>query len=126
MNDSDADQGDRRGWWQRLSGGLKRTSASLGAAISDLVSKRKLDDAMIEEIDQMKAMEEEAKRQEEEAKRQEEIEKKAAAEAVQTYAMQVVTHVPLGEWFAVGAARDNIVIPSVLPPVTVFWGIEKK
>ena len=28
-------------------------------------------------------------------------EKKAAADAVQNYAMQVVTHVPLGEWFGV-------------------------
>ncbi len=38
-------------WWQRLSGGLKRTSASLGGAISDLVTKRKLDAAMLEEIE---------------------------------------------------------------------------
>jgi len=52
-------------------------------------------------------------------------EKKAAADAVQIRAMQVVTHVPLGEWFAVGAARDNIVFPAVLAPVTVFWGISK-
>ncbi|MBN9487795.1 MAG: ABC transporter substrate-binding protein [Alphaproteobacteria bacterium] len=53
-------------------------------------------------------------------------EKKAAADAVQTYAMQVVTHVPLGEWFAVSAVRDNVVLPAVLPPVTVFWGASKK
>ena len=38
-------------WWKRLSGGLKRTSASLGAAISDLVSKRKLDAATLEELE---------------------------------------------------------------------------
>jgi fused signal recognition particle receptor len=38
-------------WWQRLSGGLKRTSSSLGGAITDLVSKRKLDRAMVEEIE---------------------------------------------------------------------------
>jgi len=31
------------GLWRRLSGGLKRTSSALGGAISDLVSKRKLD-----------------------------------------------------------------------------------
>ena len=36
--------------------------------------------AMLEEIDQLKAMEEEAKRQEEESKRQEEIDRKAAEE----------------------------------------------
>ncbi len=40
-----------RSWWQRLSGGLKRTSASLGGAISDLVTKRRLDAAMLEEIE---------------------------------------------------------------------------
>ena len=33
--------------------------------------------------------------------------KKAAADEVQTYALQVVTHVPLGEWCGFGAARDN-------------------
>jgi fused signal recognition particle receptor len=37
-------------WWQRLAGGLKRTSSSLSGAISDLVSKRKLDAATIAEI----------------------------------------------------------------------------
>ncbi len=40
-----------KSWWARLTGGLKRTSASLGSAISDLVSKRKLDAAMLEEIE---------------------------------------------------------------------------
>jgi len=38
-------------WWRRLSGGLKRTSSSLGAAVADLVTKRKLDRAMLEEIE---------------------------------------------------------------------------
>jgi fused signal recognition particle receptor len=37
-------------WWQRLTGGLKRTSSALGGAISDLVSKRKLDAETIEDI----------------------------------------------------------------------------
>ncbi len=40
-------------WWQRLSGGLKRTSSSIGAAISDLVTKRKLDGAMLDELEEM-------------------------------------------------------------------------
>jgi fused signal recognition particle receptor len=39
-------------WWQRLSGGLKRTSSSIGGAISDLVGKRKLDAAMIDELEE--------------------------------------------------------------------------
>jgi fused signal recognition particle receptor len=46
MNDST--QGG--GWWKRLSGGLKRTSASIGDAISDL-SKSGLDAATIEELE---------------------------------------------------------------------------
>ena len=53
-------------------------------------------------------------------------EKKAAADAVQTYAMQIVTHIPLGEWFAVWAVRDNIEVPAVPAPITVFWGMSKK
>ncbi|MGZ3339586.1 MAG: hypothetical protein ACXU9B_07380 [Reyranella sp.] len=53
-------------------------------------------------------------------------EKKAVAEEVQTYAMQIVTHVPLGEWFGVEAVRANIGTMDVPPPVTVFWGMTKK
>ena len=47
MNDST--QGGS--WWKRLSGGLKRTSSSLGSAIFDLVSKRKLDAETVEELE---------------------------------------------------------------------------
>ncbi len=39
------------GWWKRLSGGLKRTSTALGGAIGDLVTKRKLDAATLEELE---------------------------------------------------------------------------
>jgi fused signal recognition particle receptor len=42
---------EKQSWWQRLSGGLKRTSASIGGAVADLVAKRKLDEAMLEEIE---------------------------------------------------------------------------
>ena len=45
--------GRQQKWWRRLSSGLKRTSSSIGSAISDLVSKRKLDAAMIEEIEEV-------------------------------------------------------------------------
>jgi fused signal recognition particle receptor len=38
-------------WWQRLSGGLKRSSGSLGTALRDLVRKRRLDSAMLDEIE---------------------------------------------------------------------------
>ena len=37
-------------WWKRLAGGLKRSSTALGA-ITDLVTKRKLDTATLDEID---------------------------------------------------------------------------
>ncbi len=48
MNDSSK----KANWWQRLSGGLRRTSSSLGTALSDLVSKRRLDAAMVEELEE--------------------------------------------------------------------------
>lgn len=47
MNDST--QGGS--WWKRLSGGLRRTSSSLGSAISDLVSKRRLDAETVEDLE---------------------------------------------------------------------------
>jgi fused signal recognition particle receptor len=50
MNDS---VDTKQSWWQRLSGGLKRTSASIGGAIADLVTKRKLDQAMLDEIEEV-------------------------------------------------------------------------
>ena len=48
-----SDNEQKQSWWQRLSGGLKRTSSSIGGAISDLVSKRKLDGAMLDELEEM-------------------------------------------------------------------------
>jgi fused signal recognition particle receptor len=46
MNDSTP-----KSWRKRLSGGLKRTSSSLGRAIADLISKRKLEVGAIEELE---------------------------------------------------------------------------
>jgi fused signal recognition particle receptor len=52
-NETMSDSGSEKAtWWRRLSGGLRRTSASLGGAMSDLVTKRKLDNAMIEELEE--------------------------------------------------------------------------
>jgi fused signal recognition particle receptor len=48
MNDQPV---EKESWWQRLSGGLKRTSASIGGAVADLVAKRKLDQEMLDEIE---------------------------------------------------------------------------
>jgi len=46
MNDT-----PKQSWWQRLSGGLRRTSSQLGSAITGLVSKRKLDASTLEELE---------------------------------------------------------------------------
>jgi fused signal recognition particle receptor len=51
MNDSTNDK--PRGFWGRLAAGLKRTSSSIGGAIADVVTKRKLDAAMLEEIEEV-------------------------------------------------------------------------
>src|SRR5436190_3647599 len=50
MTDSIQDQ-SRQSWWRRLSSGLKRTSSSIGTAVADLVTKRKLDRAMVDDIE---------------------------------------------------------------------------
>jgi fused signal recognition particle receptor len=50
MNDTTPEK-TKLSWWRRLSGGLKRTSSSLGTAVADLVTKRKLDRAMLEDIE---------------------------------------------------------------------------
>ena len=60
MSDSTNDERERRhgddsrqgGWWRRLTGGLKRTSSSLGTAIADLVTKGPLDPAKLDEIEE--------------------------------------------------------------------------
>ena len=44
---------EKQGWWQRLSSGLRRTSTSIGTAISDVVVKRKLDQSMVDEIEEV-------------------------------------------------------------------------
>jgi fused signal recognition particle receptor len=50
-DDTTPETDPREGWWKRLSGGLKRTSTSLGSAITGLVTKRKLDASMLEELE---------------------------------------------------------------------------
>jgi signal recognition particle GTPase len=47
MNDSTP-----KSWWQRLSGGLKRTSSNIGAAISDLMMRGPLSPERIVEIEE--------------------------------------------------------------------------
>jgi fused signal recognition particle receptor len=55
MNDSttDAPGASRQSWWRRLRGGLSRTSTAITTAITDLVSKRKLDAGVVEELEEL-------------------------------------------------------------------------
>ena len=55
MNDSTTESpgGSRQNWWRRLRGGLSRTSAAITTAITDLVSKRKLDAGVVEELEEL-------------------------------------------------------------------------
>ena len=41
----------KQSWWRRLSSGLKRTSSAIGTAVADLVIRRKLDRAMLDDIE---------------------------------------------------------------------------
>jgi fused signal recognition particle receptor len=42
---------ENRGWWQRLTEGMRRTSSSLSESVTGLFTKRKLDDATLEELE---------------------------------------------------------------------------
>jgi fused signal recognition particle receptor len=46
-------EGASGGFWRRLSGGLKRTASAISSAVTDLVTKRKLDAAMVEELEEV-------------------------------------------------------------------------
>jgi fused signal recognition particle receptor len=46
-------EGATRGFWRRLSGGLRRTASAISSAVSDLVLKRKLDAAMVGELEEV-------------------------------------------------------------------------
>jgi fused signal recognition particle receptor len=55
MDDSttQAPSDTRQSWWRRLRGGLSRTSTAITTAITDLVSKRRLDAGVIEELEEL-------------------------------------------------------------------------
>ncbi len=52
--------------------------------------------------------------------------KRQVAERVQIKNMEVVAHVPIGEWFGAMAHRSNVTPLSPPPPFLVFWGLEKR
>lgn len=41
----------KRSWWQRLKSGLSRSSSAIGQSITDVFTKRKLDEAALEELE---------------------------------------------------------------------------
>ncbi|MEH3146957.1 MAG: signal recognition particle-docking protein FtsY [Methylobacterium frigidaeris] len=43
--------GEKRGWWNRLTGGLRRTSSALSDRVTGLFTKRKLDADTLEELE---------------------------------------------------------------------------
>ncbi|MGY2047522.1 signal recognition particle-docking protein FtsY [Methylobacterium sp. JK268] len=43
--------GEKRGWWSRLTGGLRRTSSALSDRVTGLFTKRKLDAGTLEELE---------------------------------------------------------------------------
>ncbi|WP_407521624.1 signal recognition particle-docking protein FtsY [Methylobacterium oryzisoli] len=43
--------GEKRGWWSRLTGGLRRTSSALSERVTGLFTKRKLDATTLEELE---------------------------------------------------------------------------
>jgi len=51
MNDNEPDKSAQPSWWKRLSGGLKRSSSALGTAVSDLLTKRRLDADAMEDLE---------------------------------------------------------------------------
>lgn len=50
---SDADKQKKKGWFGRLKDGLKRSSNALSTGISDIFTKRKLDDDVLEELEEL-------------------------------------------------------------------------
>jgi fused signal recognition particle receptor len=42
---------EQRGWWQRLTEGMRRTSTSLSESVTGLFTKRRLDNATLEELE---------------------------------------------------------------------------
>jgi fused signal recognition particle receptor len=51
-NETAPEAGEKTGWWGRLAGGLKRTSSALATTLDNLVNKRPLDPAMLDEIEE--------------------------------------------------------------------------
>ena len=51
-NETAAESSEKKSWWGKLTGGLKRTSSALGTAIADIVTKGPMDPATLNEIEE--------------------------------------------------------------------------
>ncbi len=60
------------------------------------------------------------------AKESDPAKQKALAEQVQTRAMQVGTHIHLGQWFQPAAVRKEVISGLLTSPAPVFWNVAKK
>ena len=49
---TDQQNGEKRGWLQRLRSGLSRSSSKIGESITGLFTKRKLDKALLDELEE--------------------------------------------------------------------------
>ena len=49
--ETEAEPAPKRSWWTRLREGLSRSSSSIGSGIADIFTKRKLDEAMLEDLE---------------------------------------------------------------------------
>ncbi len=50
---SDTPQTEKKGWFRKLTDGLKRSSNKISSGISDIFTKRKLDDDVVEELEEL-------------------------------------------------------------------------
>ncbi|WP_169544143.1 signal recognition particle-docking protein FtsY [Sneathiella aquimaris] len=50
---SDPEQKEKKGWFSRLKDGLKKSSNAISTGISDIFTKRKLDDDVLEELEEL-------------------------------------------------------------------------
>ena len=48
-----ADEGEKKGWFGRLTSGLRKSASQLTSNISSVFTKRKLDDEAIEELEEI-------------------------------------------------------------------------
>ncbi|MBO6825175.1 MAG: signal recognition particle-docking protein FtsY [Sneathiella sp.] len=50
---SDSDKKEKKGWFRKLTDGLKRSSNALTSGITEIFTKRKLDDDVVEELEEL-------------------------------------------------------------------------